>query len=512
MPKTPSLKLFKLIKSLSGPEKRYFKLYATGNRSDKSSKYLRLFDAIDVQEHFDDEVLKTIVYQNEEIKSRKYSELKSYLYDLILTALQGYDEKSSVDFKLKGMLQSVRVLYKRSHHEDCIDLLPKIKKLAYKYESFSNILEVLNWERTVAYAMMDIPFLDDQLERIDKEEKECLERLRNLSFYQNIFFRMLIHIRKNAILRSDEQKDILSKIISDDLLSDLSKVKSHRAGVNFHRIYGLYYYAIQDYDRFHSSSKAVIELMESVPHFLKEDTSEYISALSNYVLSCGLLEKYKELEQNLHKFSKIQPVIHSDRLIIYEQVLVARLRISINKGDFNTGLAILNKHWKEKEDFKRNAFEKGMFFFQYFYIYFGIGDYDKALEYLNEWLNLPRSIERQDLQSLARVLNLIIHFEMNNTILLDNLLRSTYRFLRKRNRMYKLEKGVLTFIKEANRTASSRDLKVAFINLKNSFEVLAKDPSEKVMFQYFDFIAWLDSKINNESFAAAVKRHYALKG
>lgn len=511
MPKTPSLKLFNLIKSLSGSEKRYFKLYATGNRTDKSSKYLLLFDAVDTQDNFDDEVLKTIVYKDEPITSRKYSELKSYLYDLILTALQGYDEKSSVDFKIKGLLQSVRVLYKRSHYEDCRDLLPKIKKLAFKYESFSSILEVLNWERTIAYAQMDIPFLNDELSRIDIEERDCLENLRNLSFYQNIFFRILIHIRKNAILRTNEQKDILNHLISDDLLSDITKAKSNRARVTFHRIYGLYYYAIQDYQNFYKSSKEVIELIEAIPHFLKEETSEYISALSNYVLSCGLLDKYNELEQNLHKFSKIQPVIHSDKLIIYKQLLSARLRIFINKGAFEAGLILLNKHLKEKEDFKRNAFEQSTFYFQYFYIYFGIGDYDKALEYLNEWLNIPRSIERQDLQSLARVINLIVHFEMKNTILLDNLLRSTYRFLRKRNRMYKLERSVLTFIKDANKTISSRAIKEEFRKLKGEFEAHAKDPSENVMFQYFDFIAWVDSKINNESFAEAVKRRYALK-
>ena len=108
MPKTPSLKLFNLIKSLSGSEKRYFKLHATGNRTDKSSKYLLLFDAIDTQNNFDDEILKKIVYKNEPITSRKYSELKSYLYDLILTALQGYDEKSSIDFKIKGLLQNIK--------------------------------------------------------------------------------------------------------------------------------------------------------------------------------------------------------------------------------------------------------------------------------------------------------------------------------------------------------------------------------------------------------------------
>ncbi|MFT5763175.1 MAG: hypothetical protein ACI8X3_000594, partial [Saprospiraceae bacterium] len=136
MPKTPSLKLYNLIKSLSGSEKRYFKLFATGNRADKSSKYLVLFEAIDNQESFDDEELKKIVYQGEQIFSRKYSELKAYLYDLVLAGLRGYDEKSSIDFKIKGMLQSIRVLYKRSHYQDCRELLPKIKKLAYKYESF----------------------------------------------------------------------------------------------------------------------------------------------------------------------------------------------------------------------------------------------------------------------------------------------------------------------------------------------------------------------------------------
>jgi hypothetical protein len=511
MPKTPSLKLYNLIKSLSGSEKRYFKLFATGNRADKSSKYLVLFEAIDNQESFDDEELKKIVYQGEQIFSRKYSELKAYLYDLVLAGLRGYDEKSSIDFKIKGMLQSIRVLYKRSHYQDCRELLPKIKKLAYKYESFSNILEVLTWERQVAYAQMDITFLNNHLEGIDREEKDCLESLRNLSFYQHIFFRILIHIRKNAVLRTEEQKEILNEIIHTDLLMNISKAKSHHAKITFHRIYGLYYYAIQDYQNFYTSSKAAINLIESVSYFLKEDTSEYISALSNYVLSCGLLDKYSELEQNMYKFSKIQPAVHSDKLTIYRQLLTANLRIFINKGDFKSGLTLLNKHLKEKDDFKRNAFEKGTFYFQYFYIYFGIGDYDKALEYLNEWLNIPRSIERQDLQSLARVLNLIIHFEMNNTILLDNLLRSTYRFLQKRNRMYKVEKNVLTFIKDANKTAYSRALKEAFIKLKDTFEALAKDPSEKVMFQYFDFIAWADSKINNEAFAGAVKRRYALR-
>ena len=93
MPKTPSSKLYNLVKSLSGSEKRYFKIFVNSQGS-KDNKYLQLFDAIDVQEEFDDELLKALVYGEEPIQSRKYSELKAYLYELILRSLQSYDEKS----------------------------------------------------------------------------------------------------------------------------------------------------------------------------------------------------------------------------------------------------------------------------------------------------------------------------------------------------------------------------------------------------------------------------------
>ena len=46
MPKTPSTKLFNLVKSLSGSEKRYFKIFV-GKQGHKGNKYLLLFDAID---------------------------------------------------------------------------------------------------------------------------------------------------------------------------------------------------------------------------------------------------------------------------------------------------------------------------------------------------------------------------------------------------------------------------------------------------------------------------------
>lgn len=186
MAKTPSNKLFVLVKSLSGSEKRYFKLFITGKEKG-NNKYARLFDAIDFQLEFDDDALKKAVYGRAQIETRKYSELKSYLYFLILKSLQSYDEKSSVDYRLKNMLLGVRTLFKRSFFDDCKDVLKKAKKIATDYEDFNTLIEILDWEKKIAYTQTDIAFLDKELDRITAEEQNYLQRLNNISEYRSIF-------------------------------------------------------------------------------------------------------------------------------------------------------------------------------------------------------------------------------------------------------------------------------------------------------------------------------------
>jgi len=508
MPKTPSSKLFNLIKSLKGSEKRYFKVFVSNKQSDKESKYIQLFDAIESQEVLDEEALKKQIYPDGPIESRKYSELKAYLYDLILKSLQGYDEKSSIDFRLKSMLQSVRVLYKRSHYPECIELLEKAKKLAYHYENFISVVEVLDWEKQVAYTQENIEFLDNQLDLINQEEKDCLEQLSNLSTYRNILYQLIISRRKDAVLRSELKVQKLSEIMSHSMLQNIEEARSHRAKIFYYRIYSNYAYSILAYEDFYQYSVELVALMKSKPHLLKEDMSGYIFAMTNLMLACGLLGKYSELEEHLEPFKRIKVQTIDDEFRVFKHYNSLKFRLCIVSGEFEEGLKALKQHLKDSKKFDPQSFERGTFYFQYFYIYFGIGDYEKALEYLNQWLNLPKSVEREDLQSLARILNLIIHYEMDNTMLLEYLFRSTYRYLKKRNRAFEFEKKVLSFIQKAIKIQDRKELKKAFQNLKVDFEKLSEIPSENIMLQYFDFISWTESKIQNEPFSDIIKAHY----
>ncbi|MCP3930814.1 MAG: hypothetical protein GY705_17135 [Bacteroidetes bacterium] len=505
MPKTPSKKLFRLIKLLSGSEKRYFKIFI---REQKDSKYTRLFDAIDAQEKFDDEALKKQIYPDEAIHSRKYSELKAYLYDWILKSLQSFDENKFVDFRLKNLLQSIKALFHRALFKDCMDQLAKGYKLTEKYEKYNEKLELLNWEKRIAYAQTDIAYLDKELGRIEKEENWCLGNLSNITAYRNIFFRLLIHLRKDASLRSDQQKLHLQDIMQDELLVNTDKAHSHLAKVLYHRIYSVYYYAITDFERFYQTGKELLNLMESKPHFLKEDVSEYISALSNYTVSCDLLNKHDEVRECLQKFKNVKPNTLDDELKIHRQHYNNKFRLCIVSGEFEEGLIALKKHLSESKHFDKAVFNRSSFYFQYFYIYFGTGNYQKALEYLNQWLSFSKSIERQDLQTIARILNLIIHYEMDNTLLLESLLRTTYRYVKKQNAVFEYERKIIGFFRDVIRIHNRNALKRALIKLKQELEILTEMPAEKAMLQLFDIVAWVESKIRNKPFSDIVKERY----
>lgn len=506
MAKTPSSKLFDLAKSLTGSEKRYFKIFIS-NKEKGNNKYSQLFDAIDQQQTFNDEALRQTIYGQEKIETRKYSELKSYLYELILKSLQSYDEKSSVDYKLKNTLLGVRTLFKRSHFEDCKGILKKAKKLAIEYEDFNTLIEILNWEKKIAYAQTDIAFLDKELDRISDHEKKILHQLNNISAYRSLFFKILVNLRTD-VLWSEKQNNILTELMANPLMENEKKSISHTAKVLFFRIESIFYFSSSKLHKFYESSKKLLDLMESKSFLFKEDVSEYISALNNHIISCGTLKKYTEVRETLDKLIAVKPLTQDDSVKIQRQYYMNKFRLCITSGEFDEGLRELKKHLKSIKNLDKNLFNKNTFYLQYFYIYFGSEDYNRALNILNEWMHvMSGSVERKDLQSLARVLNLIIHYELGNTVLLDSLIRSTYRYLNKENRLSEIEKTFINFIKEAAQPKTKKQNKQALEQLKSKFEGLSKLPDHGI-FNFFDVNAWIESKISGKSFAETIRAKF----
>jgi hypothetical protein len=125
-----------------------------------------------------------------------------------------------------------------------------------------------------------------------------------------------------------------------------------------------------------------------------------------------------------------------------------------------------------------------------------MGNLDAALQWNN-------SIVQDDLPEVgrrvyyhARLLKLLLHYEMGHTDLLDYLVVSTYRYFRSRNIVHGFEEAVLDFFRGVLRLKGGRlPLLELFESLRARLAALADDPLEAEAFDSFNYVDWLDHKI-----------------
>ena len=149
------------------------------------------------------------------------------------------------------------------------------------------------------------------------------------------------------------------------------------------------------------------------------------------------------------------------------------------------------------------------------YLNFVTGNYHEALVNLNIILNNKKSNVRQDINSWTRIFQLLIHFEKGNTELLPYLIKSIYRDLLQKNKLYKTEKIFIQFIRhKLAPVKSKKDQIAAFKVLKDELMKACNDPLEAGFQENNIVINWLESKIQNQTIEDILreKSGYVLEG
>ncbi|MDO8365460.1 MAG: hypothetical protein Q7T20_01600 [Saprospiraceae bacterium] len=507
MSKTPSDKLHSLVRSLSPAEKRYFRIFMKG-KPGVDNKYTQLFESMAADERFEEAKWRTLIYKGQDTGSKKYAELKAYLYELVLKCLLNYDESHTVHHRLNQLLQSVVALFKRGHYTDCRELLTKARKLARQYESFVHQIEIVRWEKQLAYTRMDIDFLHKNLERLQDEESRAMEQLSNASQYRRAFFQAYATIKKDPMQRGADRVARLRELVEQAAFASPDAAVSHTARVLYYRTLSLYYHTALEQEKFYETGKTLLALQESQPHFLRENLSDYIAALSNQILACGLLRKYEEVRECLEKIGDLQAITEDDRRKIHRQYFSGFFALCTYTGEFEAAQREMDRCLREAERFDPHEYETGSFYLQFVPISIGCGDFSTALDHLNHWLAQRRSVGREDLQSLARILSLILHFELGNFLLLDSQLRTAARFLKRKNRLHELERRFMHGIFEAIKLPDAKGQREVFAKVKNDLQPKAEEPETRALLQTFDLLAWLDSKARGQRFATVVHEKY----
>ncbi len=511
----PSPELFKLIKSLSRSEKRFFKLQSKLQTGSKN--YMKIFDTIieqiESKGDYDEEALVK-KYKDHRFIHHLPSE-KNHLYKLLLKSLRQFHADNSVSGILKQELKNIEILYKKRLFKQCNRFIDKAKKMARQHEKFYYLLELISWEKLMLQEAYEAGQFNKKLDPLIEEEQSITRKLRNLASYQILYTNLHFAFKSGGFAREEEEKETIERIRENPLILDERKALSTRAALQCHYIRGSCHTTFLEKEKMYLEFKKVRDIFEENPELKKDMPLRYIhtlGSLNNYYVetqnaeaSFRILEELQSLPEKegfntVNQQVKIFVLSSVGKMLIYDKT-GQHHRINDIIEDIEKGMWELND--------KINKEQKILIYFNIAYLYFGAGQHKEALRWLNMILNDNEKYLRRDLYSYARLFNLVLHYELDNRSLLQYIIKSTYRYLRKRKRDLEAETVILDHIKRLARVNNRNELRGLFQNLKDRLDGLFEDNREKVILEYFDFQSWLDSKLQDISFSEAVKRRVA---
>ncbi|NCI51865.1 hypothetical protein GWC95_18215 [Sediminibacterium roseum] len=509
MPNRSTDALFQLVRSLERSEKRNFKLYMTRNSGSGDLKVVQLFDGLDKMKEYDEEQL---LVKNPSIQKQQLSNLKAHLYREILASLRLLNQEENIDLFLTEQLDFARLLYNKGLYHQSLKILDRVKDMARANNQVTYILQVLFLEKKIE-ALHITRSMQDRADRLGNEADEINARLALIGSLSNLSLQLYSWYIKNGHARNAGDIATVDAFLHTDAIQQAQECKGFYERLYLYQCYCWHAFITQNFLLYYRYCQKWVDLFDAEPKMIEIETAHYIKGLHNLMSAHFDLRNYQKFNDTIHRLEQFieTPVIQQNRNNLIQTFIylnIARLNKHFMEGTFSEGLELV----PYIED-KLNEYEIYMdrhrilvFYYKIASLYFGSGDYDKSIDYLNKIINWKMDL-RTDLQCYARLLHLIAHYELGNFDLLEYLLKSVYRFMYKMQNLSTVEEKIFTFLRNSF-SLSPKQLKPQFEKLLEELKPLEKSRNESRAFMYLDIISWLESKINNQHVQDVIRKKY----
>ncbi len=481
--------LFLLIKSLTKSEKRYFKLFTPNG--DGNQNYLQLFDFIDQQEAYDETAIKKHFAGEKFI--RQLHVTKIYLSGLIMKSLRNYHQKISTDAEIKDLLRDVEILFRKDLPDQCHYTLEKAFKLANKHEKFHYLPEICTWKRKLLLSRPSTGKQRALVNEVLNQEKQAIDKLGRLHQYWHLTLNMFDILGPGA----DPEK---AKVYQS-LLDDSNQADTFQTRVLYYFLQQSQHYMRYENDITYQYARELVGFIENYPAHIQEEPNTYATALNNLIGVCLQLRKMEEVVSLIKKTKEIPVKYHLKNqkpftIKMLAQTYNIELEFYRDTRQYKKSTAAVHEIQQFLSENHRHVPDsyKVLLHYQIAYLYFVQKQYSDALQWLNEIIGHSYGNVRDDIQSYGRILNLIIHFELGNILVLKYAVESTRRFLKKKRGLQPFEKEILRFFSKIS-TAPLGAYKPLFHQLQTSLFRGMDEQTIAYVLDYLDFKSWIYGKL-----------------
>jgi hypothetical protein len=501
--------LFQLIKSLEKAEKRHFKLYIKRSSANQDLKIIRLFDAIDKSETYDEKYLLKKLPGTEK---RQLYNLKTHLYKEILASLRLLKSADSIDLQLHEQFDYAHILYKKGLFYQSLKILEKAKETARTNQKFNFMTQVISLEKRIE-TLHITRSMQDRAEQLSAEAMEITTRNQTVARLSNLALQLYSWYTRHGHARNEEDEEGVKEFLKKNLPEDVWEQKGFYERLYLYQSLSWYAFIRQDFLMYYRYAQKWVDLFHQQNLMIRVETGHYIKGLHNLLNAHFDLRNYSEFEKTLklfEDFSKTDRVQDHDNFRIQAFIYTASAKINQHfmMGTFKEGLLLV-------PDIEQKLKEYAIFLdghrvmvinYKIATLYFGNRDYKTSIDYLQKIIYEDEGLGN-DLQCYARLVHLMSHYELGNDSIIESLTKSVYRFMAKMQNLTVVEEGIFNFLKKTW-SLSPRQLKPELEKLLQKIKHLEKNRFETRSFAYLDIISWLESKVHGKPMSQIIHEKY----
>lgn len=483
--------LDKLIKSLSGSEKKSFQLHSEQLRSDKD--YLSLYllvlgdkngDSVSWQQRFRE------LHPNKSLENTA-----AYLYKILTDLLIKIRIEQDTWYQQYHGLMKARLCLERSLPSRAFRELRKVSKLAAANQHHAISYQAARMELT-ALADLNFPGIDEQ-QLVDKQmkAKRQLQSLRQIQEHYSLYELLNHRLTKGKINKSTPQ----DKQVNDLILSELSlstrgsqhQFEPQRLHLLFQSFFfihtGEYRSALRIFNE-------LTKLMEANEHMWDYPPYGYLSALDGILDSLRSIGYFREMSLFIGKAVALSNHDYPEHFSSLASVManVYQLNQYIGLADLTAAAALVESIAGESQRAKNTEGHEKELEFHYFkgLFYFLKRQWSQSKRHLHQLQLADTQHATFPVIRMGRLLHILLSYELDDMAYLDYEIRSHKRTFSKQGKIYKTEKLAFHMIASDPKRRGNAWKAKKGKEIEPKIQEIKSDKREQALMKFFDLGKW----------------------
>jgi hypothetical protein len=484
--------LFALIHSLNPSEKRYIRLYAQRQVQSRNTNYFKIFEAINNQEQYDEEALLKKFRRENFVK--QFAVAKNYLFHMILKRMQEYNEQNFIEWKIRNMFLQVKILASKGLDSEAAKLIKKTKELAWQYEYHHVIMDVLHIEKYLFGNFRIYEPTEENFAAIVNEDNHSFAMAQSLQQLGHVWHYLTLLELEIGVLPVDTIKKRAEACVNVNCMKQ-EPIGSYNTRFRYFATWSLYYNLIDNQQQNYECCRQCILIREEQIEKQPLQNMDPLASYYNFLIACEKANRWEQFEHYLDKIKAYEAATIEVNIRRMHNYCWCGLMYYLHLQQYDKAYAVVNEY---KAFFVDNNIQFRKDFKIYIEAACGLvcffnQRFKEAINWWNTILNSPQSQVELRSQGAVRLYLMMLHYEEDNTNILDYLAKQAQTFLKQIAMWHKPEQLFVSALLNITSIQSTKARQAALEQLYQQLQECTLSVSGNAVNQFM--LHWIKQKI-----------------